>query len=326
MKNDQKFASVILHINNEDEMRLAEDAVNEFDADGIEEFSLDEQTVDNIIGEDSFTSSGLDEKSFNEIMTFIKEERRPAGQLIKVYFCKNDFLKRAEAYQAWLERKGKKAEKIISDWDDWNKNWRQYYAPIKVDDDLMIVPEWEKEKFQKDHDKNIYIYPGMGFGTGDHETTYLCLKLFNKYRKDKKYKKILDFGCGSGILAISAIKMDAQTECDFCDIDTRALDNSVQNLHLNFNDSGIDLSKHRLVSRERFDFKKKYDLVFANILKPVLLEEYHNLNEVLLSGSHIIISGILNEQVQDILSCYQDFIVVEEISKNAWSALLLEKK
>ncbi len=162
----------------------------------------------------------------------------------------------------------------------------------------------------------------MGFGTGEHDTTYLCLKLLDNIAEQlTDGGECLDFGCGSGILGIGAMKLKNMF-VEYVDIDTAALDNCVQNLELNFYEN--ELNGQRLVIRDRF-IPKKYELVFANILQHVLISEKPVLLESLKENSFLILSGILNEQVENILENYSELSVVDVISRGDWSAILLRK-
>jgi ribosomal protein L11 methyltransferase len=162
----------------------------------------------------------------------------------------------------------------------------------------------------------------MGFGTGTHETTYLCLNLFDKISDQlKPGSHCLDFGCGSGILGIAALKIKRMPVL-FCDIDKNALDNCVQNLVLNF--EGENLEGSKLVIRERYH-PSEYDLVFANILEHVLIMEKEIILASLKGNGFLIVSGLLNHQVETIVSHYSFLEKVAVVSKNDWSAILFKK-
>ena len=163
----------------------------------------------------------------------------------------------------------------------------------------------------------------MGFGTGNHETTFLCLKLYEKVRALKKVNTVLDFGCGSGILGIAAIKKDLAS-IDFVDIDADALDNCLQNL--NFNNYESYSTNHGLMLRNRFKEEKEYDLVFANILENVLELEHDLLVNTTKSDGMLIISGLLIGQEENIVNQYREFQLVEMLTKGDWVALLFKKR
>ncbi len=113
--------------------------------------------------------------------------------------------------------------------EDWADSWKKYYKPIKTGEKLVIVPLWEKYEAGED-EIVVLMDPGMAFGTGTHETTRLCAALLEKYLK--RGDKMLDVGCGSGILAICASKLGAAS-CFACDIDPNAVRVAKENVEIN---------------------------------------------------------------------------------------------
>jgi ribosomal protein L11 methyltransferase len=150
----------------------------------------------------------------------------------------------------------------------------------------------------------------------------LCLKLFDKISPELNSKmNCLDFGCGSGILGIGALKIKKMPTV-FCDIDKDALDNCVQNLMLNL--EGEDLSGTSLVIRDRYK-TEKFNLVFANILLHVLILEKQIILESLAVKGYLIVSGLLNPQVEKIVEEYSSLELVQVLSKGDWSAILFRR-
>lgn len=300
-------------------------AMSEFGCDGVEEFSLIETQVDTILGERAYSGGDIPEDLLDEVDQVVKADAKSS---YKYFFYEGDIETNIDNFQSFLADNSAqydfKIEAFEEEWEDWNTNWREHYKIVHISDEMQIVPEWFKEKFKDQDHKNIYIYPGMGFGTGEHETTSLCLEIFDKIKDQYTYKSCLDFGCGSGILGIAAIKFSSMATV-FCDIDKSALDNTVQNLDLNF--PGQDLSAHKLVIRERFEStKNEYQLVFANILEHVLvLEKSEILNSLSKDGS-LIVSGLLNAQVDNIIREYSDKLkMMEVLSRGDWSAILFKR-
>ena len=301
--------------------KINELAINEFAVDGMEEFSIDEPLVDEILGERAYSGGDVPEEVIYEVEVTTKETQ---NLTYNFYFFNGD-INRGVSFANFLtenldlESVAHKTE----EYSDWNEEWRKHYAPIKVESDLHVVPEWYKEDDYLENKNNIYINPGMGFGTGEHETTYLCLKLFNTIKDELADKSLcLDFGCGSGILGIGAIK---KSNCivDFVDIDPEALDNNLTNLKLNFKES--DLNGHRLILRDRFELADKYKLVYANILEHVLISERDLLLKSLDDDAYLVLSGILNDQVENIKKEYSSLECISVLSKGDWSAILMKK-
>lgn len=299
---------------------LNEVALNSFHVDGIEEFSIDEPVVDEILGERAYSGGDIP----TEVISEVEAEVKTRDKVSYRYYFFNGDLKRAEDFCNYIEENHNDIEVTCEqqEFSDWNEEWKKHYAPIEVTDNLRVVPEWFKEDNHKDEETNIYINPGMGFGTGEHETTYLCLKLYDSViAKVKKDGLCLDLGCGSGILGIGAIKKNGM-QVDFVDIDPAALDNCHENLKLNFYED--KLNGHRLVIRDRYEVTEKYQLVFANILEHVLISEKETILTSLDKEAFLVLSGILNEQVENILNEYSGLTHIKTESKGDWSAILLQ--
>lgn len=321
MENKQRYISVLIFNVSSEVRDKLNTLASEHNADGIEEYSLSESEVDEILGVDAFTSSGAKRESIARVEKYVGKK---FDKVFKVFFYKHDYIERSKLFSQALDKiSGLKYEVMHEDWEDWNSLWRKYFKPIEVSKELTIYPEWEKGQADKAND--IVIYPGMGFGTGDHQTTFLCLKMLEEILIEEiRIKRVLDFGCGSGILGIAAIKKIKNVYCELCDIDRQALDNCVQNLLLNFSKEKLD--GHKVVSRDRFACGEPFNLVFANILEPVLIEEFEVISNSLNSGGHLIVSGILNDQVDRILQCYETFNLKKQTIKDDWSCLWLIKK
>lgn len=300
---------------------LINEAMYHYGSDGVNEYQIDEAQIDQILGMEAFTSAGPSEEVIS------KFEELEFREKISFYFFSDHFENKAILFEQYLEQHHLKFIKRRDDWKNWNESWKVNFKPIVIASDLTILPEWYKGQVQALEDQCVFIHPGMGFGTGGHETTRLCLELFMDLEQKSHITKILDFGCGSGILGISALaKLDQnQVVVDFCDIDKDALDNCLYNLTLNFSDRNLEGST--LVSREKFlPEGKNYDLVFANILEHVLKDELNVFTEVLKKGNLLIISGLLVDQVEDVVEFYKNsFKSLKKSTRGDWSAVLLER-
>jgi len=291
---------------------------HDFNCDGIEEFSMDENEVDEILGERAYSGGNLPADVLSEIDDHF--DKRKIKRVLFL-FCNQDASKNADNFSLFLDEKKIKFIRSEKNTKDWNSEWREHYTEIKISKSLVIVPSWKKDM---NKENEVYIYPGMGFGTGGHETTYLCLKHFEDFLEEgKKFNTCLDFGCGSGILGISA-KKRGDVNVDFCDIDTDALDNCHQNLLLNF--AGEDLQGNTLVSRERYKNNEKYDLIFANILENILIEEKEVVLNSLSEGGHLIVSGILTDQIETIKKEYSNLKVLKTYEKGDWASIAFSMK
>jgi ribosomal protein L11 methyltransferase len=296
-------------------------ALEDFNCDGIEEFSLEEARVDEILGERAYSGGDISESLIDEIQAATKDQD---SFTYKYFFYQNDFENNTADFVCFLKEKYAELPLFCAqkNFEDWNAEWKKFYFPIIVSDRLEIIPEWLIESRKESQAQKIYIYPGMGFGTGTHETTYLCLSLFDKISDQlNSASSCLDFGCGSGILGITALKIK-QMPTLFCDIDKSALDNCVQNLVLNF--EGENLEGSKLVIRDRY-VVEKYDLVFANILENVLILEREVILNSLNKNGFLIVSGLLNHQVDTIIAQYSSLECLTTVSKNDWSAILFKR-
>lgn len=321
---NKKFKFVLIQYN-KDNVEHAE-AINsyallDFGCDGVEEFALEESRVDEILGERAYSGGDIPESLIDEIQAATIAQD---SFTYKYFFYQDDYDQNAADFVFFIKDNYPELP-LFSDsknFEDWNAEWKKFYTPILVSDRLEIIPEWLKESRETSSAEKVYIYPGMGFGTGTHETTYLCLCLFDKISDLIAPKsRCLDFGCGSGILGITALKIK-QMPTLFCDIDKSALENCMQNIVLNFEDE--TLSGSSLVIRDRFK-ASEHDLVFANILENVLILEKEVILSSLARGGYLIVSGLLNHQVSEIVSQYSVLEKIAVVSKNDWSAILFRR-
>ncbi|MFA6237283.1 MAG: 50S ribosomal protein L11 methyltransferase [Bacteriovorax sp.] len=297
-------------------------ALEDFGCDGVEEFSLEESRVDEILGERAYSGGDVPESLIDEVEAASVDQD---SFTYKYFFYQNDYETNSSDFVFFIKENYPELPLFTAqkNFEDWNAEWKKFYTPIIVSERLEIVPEWLIESRMHSPAEKIFIYPGMGFGTGTHETTYLCLCLFDKISDQLKCgASCLDFGCGSGILGITALKTK-QMPTLFCDIDKNALDNCAQNIVLNF--EGENLAGSRLVIRNRYT-PAKYDLVFANILENILILEKEVILESMQKNAYLIVSGLLNHQVETIISQYSTLEKISVVTKNDWSAILFKRK
>jgi len=288
----------------------------EYNCIGNEEFSLNEEEVDKILGDEAFCGGDLSD----ELLAKLEKE---ACKKFKFYFSSKYARDDAENFEAFLIESG--ATKIHIEEikkEDWNETWKQFYKPLNIGN-FVILPVWESDKKIDKGMSKIIINPGMGFGTGTHETTKQCLlALQDQIEAGQVFKNCLDFGAGSGILGLAFQKL-FNGEIDYVDIDDRALSNNKDNFNLNF-----PLSKKRphFILRSDFRAQKKYDLVFANILEHVLIEELDLITACVKAKKILIISGLLFDQKMNILNKYKkNFNLLGEKRDGDWLALTFQK-
>ena len=206
--------------------------------------------------------------------------------------------------------------------DDWANSWKAYYKPIKIGERIVIVPAWEKYDAAPE-EITVRMDPGMAFGTGSHETTRLVIGLLEKYTKGGE--RVLDVGCGSGILAICARKLGAGI-CRAYDIDPVAVKVARENIK----DSG-----ETNISCDCSDLLRQvditdggYDIICANIVADIIIRMTPDVDRYLNDGGIILASGIILERSQDVISCFEEngFEIADRAIDNGWCALVVKKK
>lgn len=184
--------------------------------------------------------------------------------------------------------------------EDWANNWKQYFKPVKIGEKLVIKPSWEE--YENDGSRIILeIDPASSFGTGQHHTTRLCLELLEKSLK--KGDRILDMGCGSGILSIGAMLLGAESAVAV-DIEQNAAETALENAVKNH----IDPEKYQtfygniLTDEELADkIDEKYDVIAANIVADVLIAMKQYFLRYIKEGGTLIVSGIIEERMNEVI-------------------------
>ena len=181
---------------------------------------------------------------------------------------------------------------------DWENNWREYYKPIEVGKKLVVVPEWEA--VPEDGRLPLRLDPGLIFGTGSHATTRMCLASLENYAGPGR--KILDLGCGSGILGIGALVLGAE-RCTGCDIDPKAPDVAMANAALN----GIGPDRFMVYAGDiigdaglRRELGKGYDVVLANIVSDVIIPLSAFVRSFMAEDGVFITSGIIEGRQDEV--------------------------
>lgn len=175
---------------------------------------------------------------------------------------------------------------------DWAENWKRFFKPVQVTPRLLVKPPWANIQI-KEGVMSIDIKPGMAFGTGTHATTILCIQALEKLLT-KKRLSVIDVGTGSGILAIIAAKLGAK-EVWGIDIDGVAIKNARENVEGNQLSNMVKIRKGRIGN-----FKKKFDLIVANIHFKSLMRMRKSLLTHLENKGFLIISGILEGEKERI--------------------------
>ncbi len=192
---------------------------------------------------------------------------------------------------------------------DWERSWMDNFQPLRFGQRLWIVPSWHQPP--EPQAVNLHLDPGLAFGTGTHPTTALCLEWLDG--QSLHDCNVLDFGCGSGILAIAALLLGAKQACG-TDIDPQALEASRDNATRN----GIDAARFPLYLPSEMP-ADTFDLVLANILAGPLVQLAPIISQHVRQGGHLVLSGILAEQAEEVRAAYQaDFILDPTAEKDGW--------
>jgi ribosomal protein L11 methyltransferase len=212
---------------------------------------------------------------------------------------------------------------------NWMEAWKQHYKPILIGKRLIIIPAWIDSP-----DPNrvaIKIDPGMAFGTGTHPTTRLCLELMESFfigEKRASPLRVIDMGCGSGILSIAAIKLGAKQALGV-DIDAGSIENARENANANGVGEEFILSVGSVEEIKNGQFPlDRAPLVLANILAPVIIRLFEaGLADLIEGDGAIILSGILEEQEARVLAAGQvkGLRMNERRQMGDWVALTMSK-
>jgi len=209
--------------------------------------------------------------------------------------------------------------------EDWAYSWQKYYHPMAVGDRLYIVPEWERGHSVPEGRVPVYLNPGLAFGTGAHASTRMCLCLLEK--RVRPGTRVLDLGCGSGILSIAALCLGAENAAGV-DIDPKAADIARENAALNGIGSGRlrvgagdVLSDRQLV--QELAGAGGYELVLANIVADVIIPLAGTVPRLLAPGGWFLCSGILDERCGEVeRALAQAGLELEEsLVQDGWRAL-----
>ena len=207
---------------------------------------------------------------------------------------------------------------------DWSRTWMEHYHAMKFGTRLWICPHHEDPPDPKAI--NLRLDPGLAFGTGTHPTTSLCLNWLDQHCENQK--SLLDYGCGSGVLAIAALMLGVQ-HADAVDIDQQALEASQINATTNQVADRLQLyTGEQYESRHRKEpDARKYEIVIANILSGPLTELAPTLASHTITNGDIVLSGILREQAKEVIKAYSKyFTMTPQIELEDWVLLHGQKR
>ncbi len=300
----------------------------------------------------------LTDEELNQMYAdFKKELPEDDGSCDVIFYREEESTEDANAFREELKNLLEEAPDIFgiepvsfvckdTDSADWENNWKEYFKPFRVDQ-ILIAPTWEAIPDSIDALENkggdkreadisepeiiIRIEPGMAFGTGTHETTRLCLRGLAQYIK--KGERVLDLGCGSGILGIGAVKLGAASVTSV-DIDEQAVKVAIENYEVNQVPSeqstfyiGDVVSDENL--KKQILQNGTFDVVAVNILAEVIAQMLPTLDQYLATGGVLIMSGILQtkeELIRSGVETNSSLELIDVVSDGDWIRVTARKK
>ncbi|HUS36536.1 MAG TPA: 50S ribosomal protein L11 methyltransferase [Verrucomicrobiae bacterium] len=184
--------------------------------------------------------------------------------------------------------------------EDWAESWKKYFKTIRMGRKLIVKPSWSKEKGAKGQ-AVVELDPGLSFGTGQHPTTWYCLKQIAE--RVRPGASLLDIGCGSGILAISAAKL-GYAPVEAFDFDPVAVRIAQANMRRNRVDQKIKCARRDL-TKLPLKATRTFDIISANLISDLLVDESDRILNRLAKNGHLIVAGILATQFPEVQEAYE---------------------
>ena len=213
--------------------------------------------------------------------------------------------------------------------EDWATSWQKYYQPIPVGKRIYIVPEWMRGKEIPDRRVPLYLNPGLTFGTGSHPTTQLCLELLEDVVAEGD--KVLDLGCGSGILGIAALGLGASHVISV-DIDPKAVDVAYENAEMN----GIGRDRLTVLAGNVLGDPKlaaklepgKNRVLLANIVADVIIPLSAVAGDFMTEDGVFLTSGIIDTRADEVQAAIEanGFVIRQRLERAGWCAFRAERR
>jgi ribosomal protein L11 methyltransferase len=211
--------------------------------------------------------------------------------------------------------------------EDWATSWQKYYQPIPVGGRIYIVPEWMRGQSVPDGRTPLYLNPGLTFGTGAHATTQLCLELLEEAVRPGD--RVLDLGCGSGILAIAALGLGAE-HATGVDIDPKAVDVAYENADMNgIGKDRLTVCAGNVLGDRKLSAKLEpgeNHVVLANIVADVIIPLSAVAGDFLTPDGVFLTSGIIDTRADEVASAIEQngFVITKRLERSGWCAFRAE--
>lgn len=255
-------------------------------------------------------------------LTFYLDEDTDTKEMLR------NVKKELEAMRSYLNIGDGTIEESQTEDVDWVNNWKQYFHQFYIDD-ILVIPSWEKVKEEDSSKMIIHIDPGTAFGTGMHETTQLCIRALRKYVAPGA--RVLDVGCGSGILGMLALKFGAGYSVG-TDLDPCAIEATHENMEVN----GISRDSYEVMTGNIIEDKSVqdkvgygiYDIVAANILADVLVPLTPVIVRQMKPGAVYITSGIIDDKEETVVEAVKaaGLTVLEVNHQGEWVSVTARKE
>ncbi len=204
--------------------------------------------------------------------------------------------------------------------EEWATAWKKYYKPVQISERITITPTWEEYVPRTDDELVIELDPGMAFGTGTHPTTVLCIRALEKYLKPGD--RVIDVGCGSGILSIAASKLGASSVLAM-DLDEIAVKSTFLNSELNLVEDKITIKQNNLLE----GINQPVEMIVSNILAEIIVRFTADAFALLPMDGLFITSGIISQKQEDVKDALRStgFEIIEVQELDDWVSIVAKK-
>ena len=237
--------------------------------------------------------------------SLVVRQKNGTGNLEGFFGSENDVQKARQALEFLLGKEFENPFKLVQLEDkDWKESYKNHFKPWSRGT-IHWVPEWERESYEIPCGHHaLYVDPGMAFGTGNHETTRLCLESMIAILRAKQIGDCIDIGCGSGILALSASLLGIE-KVRGIDFDPDAIKVATDNLNLNPVSDEVEFNVKPL---ENLGANENFDLVVANIQADVLMQNSETLIQLVRKDGFLVLSGILTDEMDLVEDCFLNLL------------------